>query len=96
MTFRSEVRMAKGFKKSTICWDCERAAEKTCPWSQDFKPIEGWQAEAKVIKGTNSTPDMVSYRVDYCPLFVRDSWGGGQAKPGTEEAKKYEITVQGL
>ena len=88
--------MAKGYKKQTLCWDCKRSGERSCPWSMYYKPVEGWTAESKVIKGTRSTPDMVSYRVDDCPLFVRDSYGGGIAKPGTEEAKKFEIAMQGL
>lgn len=88
--------MAKGFKKQTLCWDCQRAVGKTCPWVSKSKPVEGWSAESKIIKGTRSTPDMISYRVDYCPLFVRDSYGGGAAKPGTKEAKKFEIAMQKL
>lgn len=88
--------MAKGYKQPTLCWDCKHAGDKTCSWSREFKPITGWKAESRIIRGTQSTPDMVSYRVEYCPQFERDSYGGGQAKPGTEEAKKYESTMQGL
>ena len=51
----------------TLCWDCENATGGCC-WSEKLIPVNGWWAE-EFNGGT--------YVVD-CPLFKRDSYGGGQ------------------
>lgn len=77
--------------KHSLCWDCRRSADKTCCWASHSEPVKGWVAESRVIKGTKSTPNMVSYRVDNCPEFCRDSWGGGLHRMGSDGVKKYIV-----
>lgn len=78
----------------SLCWDCKRSTEKTCCWASHFVPVEGWVAESRVIKGTKSTPNTVSYRVDSCPEFKRDSYGGGLYR--TMGERKHGLTLQEL
>ena len=35
----------RGRKKDTLCWDCTKAAAKSCAWSGRFEPVKGWKAE---------------------------------------------------
>lgn len=51
--------------KAQLCWDCINAVpdgKHGCPWSNYFKPVEGWEAEKTDI----------SYHITSCPLFERD------------------------
>ena len=68
--------------KFSLCWDCERSYKKTCSWAKRFVPVQGWTAEERVILGTHCTPNTISYRVDACPLFVRDGYNGGMYREG--------------
>ena len=56
-------------KISTICWDCVNACRSGCSWSENFTPVEGWEAEHIVDekKGTDT------YRVIRCPQFAKES-----------------------
>ena len=56
-------------RKDTICWDCKRACEGSCSWSdmERHQPVEGWTAE-KTSMG---------YCVHDCPLFIRETWAAG-------------------
>lgn len=59
----------KNYTKQTLCWDCQRAV-KECPWSANFEPVDGWDAEPTMIM-TSYRP-MPSYHVKACPLFEPD------------------------
>jgi hypothetical protein len=66
--------MAKsGFKANSLCWLCKRAYG-LCSWSRHFEPVKGWEAEPTVIKGDKKgrNPDIHSYEVKKCPLFIQD------------------------
>jgi len=52
-------------KPDSICWGCARACQKTCSWSDEFIPVDGWTAEY--------TEKTKSYLVIECPMFVPDS-----------------------
>ena len=66
-----------GFKQ-TLCWDCRRSVKKSCSWSRRFRPVQGWDADEVYIKGTPG----VSYCVNDCPKFVRDSLNYGMKRLG--------------
>lgn len=55
-------------KDSQLCWRCKNACGG-CSWSACFTPVNGWNAEATIIK--NSTGDTCSYRIKKCPEFVK-------------------------
>lgn len=59
----------KSKERQTLCWDCQRAV-KECPWSANFEPVEGWDAEPTVIMSTYCPQP--SYLVRACPLFEPD------------------------
>lgn len=50
-------------KANTLCWDCEKCIGG-CSWSKDFKPVDGWKAEAVTNSDNND-----SYLVRECPQF---------------------------
>lgn len=57
--------------KNTLCWYCSNACGN-CPWSNgSFTPVDGWEAEATIIKDYNYI--MNSYLVKNCPLFKQDT-----------------------
>ena len=60
-------------KKATLCWDCQLANGR-CSWSDEFKPVKGWNATPTQIKSSahNVYPIVHSYVVHDCPLFLRD------------------------
>lgn len=67
--------------KHTLCWTCQRAVRKEiegerCPWSHDFKPVEGWEAEQKHRRVDTRTSGeiiyMDTYNVKSCPLYLED------------------------
>lgn len=53
----------------TLCWKCQRAV-KECPWSANFEPVPGWEAEPTLISA--SYDPIHSYLVKKCPLFDPD------------------------
>ena len=60
---------------STLCWRCQNAipdryGRRGCVWSREFRPVEGWEAEKKILKYCE-TP-RISYVVRRCPQFVED------------------------
>lgn len=59
--------------KFTLCWDCQRAVEKSCRWSKSFKPVPGWDAEEHKMKDVPGS----TYCVKECPMFVRDAYNHG-------------------
>lgn len=46
-------------RREQLCWDCKNAVGR-CPWSRNFTPVDGWDAEA----------DGDGYKIYDCPLFV--------------------------
>ena len=55
--------------RQTLCWSCQRAV-KECPWSANFEPVPGWEAEETVVASSYCpTP---SYHVIKCPLYEPD------------------------
>lgn len=68
----------------TLCWDCKNAVYQRCEWTEKFEPVPGWQAVHRQVSKTYFPYD--SYRVLYCPKFVRDADRGGQT-PYPKEAK---------
>lgn len=61
--------MEKGHK-FTQCWDCAKATGG-CSWSQEYVPVEGWEA----IPTRKKTFD--SFLILDCPEFERDAILGG-------------------
>ena len=59
----------KNNTRQTLCWDCQRAV-KECPWSANFEPVPGWDAEPTLIM-SESQP-IPSFHVKSCPLFEPD------------------------
>ena len=71
--------MAKGFKQSTLCWDCRMSTIGGCSWSRRFEPVEGWTAERSDLY-IDRNHSVVSYCVQRCPKFVRDGLNFGQQR----------------
>lgn len=65
-------------KPKALCWDCANATGG-CSWSQEFIPVEGWEAQE----------NEQGIRVTRCPKFVRDAKCGGE-KRLWEDAKMTE------
>ena len=55
-------------QKDTLCWQCKKACGK-CPWSKNFKPIDGWEAIKSNYKYNGLIYD--TYKVINCPKFVK-------------------------
>ena len=55
--------------KQTLCWDCQRAV-KECPWSANFEPVPGWDAEPTLLMADYRP--VQSFHVKACPLFEPD------------------------
>lgn len=51
-----------------LCWRCSNACGG-CSWSQNFIPVEGWDAEPVIIK--DSEGDINSYKIKKCPQFIK-------------------------
>ena len=79
--------------RPTLCWSCARACGG-CSWTDRdpktpevrFEPVDGWEAEKTVVRGTSSRRQghklegystyyyaMESYRVLRCPLYELDT-----------------------
>lgn len=60
------------YNKDTLCWCCKRSTERTCSWSEKFIPVEGWNAEERILHyGVRNQQETTSYIVKECPLFIR-------------------------
>ena len=63
----------------TLCWQCDRVYyRRGCPWADDFKPVDGWNAKKQIKK--NSGRKIVSYNVESCPLFIKTERKRGNKK----------------
>lgn len=58
-----------------ICWKCKNATGG-CSWSAFLKPVEGWEAEPRIIRNYDNTlhiyKEIHTYKIIHCPLFVPD------------------------
>ena len=63
----------------SLCWDCQNSVCK-CPWSKNFEPVPGWEADKRMIKQSTET-----YFVKACPLFKQDEFLEGTEKVSAEE-----------
>lgn len=52
-------------RPDSLCWDCKNAVGG-CEWSQNFTPVDGWEAIPRTIC------DEDSFCVIKCPKFVED------------------------
>lgn len=60
-----------GLKDNTICWDCAKACNSGCSWSDgSYTPVEGWEARPDV-----NSNGIESFLVVSCPEFVRETPG---------------------
>lgn len=55
--------------KETLCWECANSCGG-CSWSQEFKPVEGWEAEPTIVEDTQC--EYESFNVKSCPQFKPD------------------------
>ena len=69
-----KARMYYTKNEVTLCWSCKRATG-FCSWSEDFTPVEGWEATPTKVKlaarNGNNRLFVDSYLVHKCPLFER-------------------------
>lgn len=62
-------KRSEGYKGSnTLCWDCELNSGG-CPWSEDFTPVEGWEATKHEFDYRKY--ESHSYEVSACPLYQK-------------------------
>jgi len=74
----------------TLCWFCVRSRPIPgigCCWARRFKPVQGWDAIPSVISARGGQPEVNTYRVVNCPLYVADAC---TPKAGTDFAKARE------
>lgn len=56
-------------QQDTLCWTCQVPGTGGCSWDRHFQPVDGWTAEATVLRSWDSDP-VESYCVTACPLYV--------------------------
>lgn len=74
---RSRREKARPKLPDTLCGICAHAAKgdcSPCPWAREFKPVEGWTAEATRVQmstreGKAGAKVVESYCVIQCPLY---------------------------
>lgn len=60
-------------KSETLCFSCVHAVPVEskgtgCPWSRDFRPVKGWDAEPTTLRLSAKAQDG-SFFVRACPKF---------------------------
>lgn len=55
-------------KKETLCWKCAKNCGR-CSWSENFTPVENWEAIPTKIKDYYNRGHIDSYKVISCPEF---------------------------
>lgn len=74
--YKREAMQERHNGSDTLCWFCQRAANKgrVCSWADRFEPVEGWQAIEVIVRSQDGTipKPLQSYKVIECPLFVPD------------------------
>ena len=64
----------------TLCLDCGKASDpEACPWVRNATPVPGWVANPTIVSGAFKKL-YHSFQVRACPIFDRDSFGGGTTK----------------
>ena len=53
--------------REQLCWRCKKACGG-CSWSSSFKEVDGWDAEATIVKDEKGA--FSSYKIYKCPEFV--------------------------
>lgn len=64
-----------------LCWTCKKSCGK-CPWSKNFTPVAGWEAEETLIimhyrhrlpgeKHVKPVRDK-TYKIKACPLYEKE------------------------
>ena len=53
------------------CWTCTKYLGG-CPWSAQFEPVPGWDAEPVEKSGNNTNPPISTYDIKSCPMYVND------------------------
>lgn len=58
----------------SLCWSCKRAdlfmhEGLYCPWSANFMPVNGWDAEPTKIISAEIEDIIDSFHVKACPLY---------------------------
>ena len=72
-----QMRVVKNNSKPTLCWSCKKATGGSdCPWANEFKPVEGWNATPERLNVTSQSKNRPakytdSFQVHACPLFIR-------------------------
>ena len=72
MGWHNQKRANRFGVKEQMCWTCEKAGG-LCPWSHEFKPVPGWDAESDVMKpvcGDKRCP-VKTFRIYDCPEYER-------------------------
>lgn len=67
---RQEARRQWYDENDQLCYKCKNATGG-CPWSDNFLPVKGWDAEPTVIKDS-IIGDIPSFKIKHCPQFI---WG---------------------
>ena len=88
--------MRKPKYSQSLCWICANAVPNAdgtrgCSWSQELKPVEGWEAE-KVYNSNVARvarPDF-SYKVIKCPEFENDPTFTDLDKPICEQRSEHK------
>lgn len=52
------------------CGYCKKACGG-CSWSRNFKPVDGWKAIPTLLDKGNGNKPIESYKILFCPEFVR-------------------------
>lgn len=60
--------------KETLCWGCNKCTG-FCPWSQDFTPVDGWDATPTKIETEVPGEYIDSFLIHKCPLYEPDIVG---------------------
>lgn len=67
------------YRKDSLCWYCKNAVPSStsgCSWSENFKPVKGWDAiRGDIMHGDGKSKwrkTVESYKVRKCPRFESD------------------------
>ena len=62
-----------GSSSEQPCWWCVNAyGTGNCPWANNLKPVEGWNANKIIIRNTNCDKKyslVSSFKISNCPHF---------------------------
>lgn len=85
--------------KGSLCWDCAKAINGGCPWSQKYEAVPGWKAKKTIIK-VNDNCSIDSFVVLKCPLFEDDTQRALRIKFKKEYGMTYnafyDLVAKGL